>query len=258
MAEAEIDGIVYSYEVRGEGDPVLLIPGYGGTVSFWNRAMDVLSERFTAIAVDNRGAGGTRCGPGFSIADMADDAAALLALLGTGPAHVIGWSMGSHVAQRLALRHPDAVRTLTLLSTYGRRPSRSAYLLDAAVAAVEAGAPLELIGNALNALNYTERFFRGMEDGGGTVRTAALDDFTMAKAQMDAVNGSDTSGEVGRIRAPTLCVHGTDDIMIDISEGRRIASMIPGCRFLGIEGEGHWMPVGDYLPAVIAFIDGQR
>lgn len=258
MVEAEINGIVYNYETAGEGDPVLLIPGYGGSTGFWRKAVAVLAERFTAICVDNRGAGGTVCDPGFTIGDMAADAAALLDRLGVGPAHVIGWSMGSHVAQRLAIDHPAAVRSLTLVSTYGRRPARSAYLLDAAVRAVEEGAAPELIGIALNTLNYTEGFFGGKEADGTPIRVSDIDDIVMAKAQMDAVNASDTSDEARLIAAPALCIHGTDDIMIDISEGERIAGMIPDCRFLRIEGEGHWIPVAAYLPAVLDFIGAQR
>src|SRR6476619_55763 len=90
---------------RGAGEPLLLIQGMSGNHEHWGeRLLELLERDFDVIAYDHRGVGWS---PGieksFTIAELADDAAALLARLGVDRAHVLGISMGGMVAQELAL-----------------------------------------------------------------------------------------------------------------------------------------------------------
>ena len=130
MAAIEANGITIEYDIRGEGEPLLLVMGLSGQLIDWpDDFVDLLvAEGFQVIRFDNRDAGLStefdwippsrarsaaallarrRPQAGYLIADMADDAAALLRALDIGPAHVVGVSMGGMIAQTMAIEHPD-------------------------------------------------------------------------------------------------------------------------------------------------------
>src|SRR5260221_8521902 len=103
------------WESFGEGPPVLLIAGQGMTVDGWWATIPVLARSFRVIAFDNRDTGRSSRSPWpYSVAQMANDAAAVLDAAAEQHAHVYGISLGSLVAQEVALRHPDRVQGLVL------------------------------------------------------------------------------------------------------------------------------------------------
>lgn len=116
MAHAVANGRRLHYLRRGAGEPLLLIQGLSGNHLHWGeRFLSRLEPAFETIAYDHRGIGLSDPTPaGYTIADLADDAAGLLDAVDLESAHVMGVSMGGMVAQELALRAPQRVRSLTL------------------------------------------------------------------------------------------------------------------------------------------------
>jgi pimeloyl-ACP methyl ester carboxylesterase len=105
-------------ERRGQGPEVLFIAGLGDPVEAWQLQLEGLADRYRLAAYDNRGVGRTPMPQELlTVAALADDAAALLGALGVPAAHVVGQSTGGVIAQELALRHPEVVRSLVLVST---------------------------------------------------------------------------------------------------------------------------------------------
>jgi pimeloyl-ACP methyl ester carboxylesterase len=230
---------------RGSGEPLLLIMGLSGTHATWGETFLALLEHdFDVVAYDHRGIGfSPKAQDGYSIADLADDAAALLDHVGFETAHVLGISMGGMVAQELALRHADRLRTLALGCTYaggpqGRlSPPETLQKLQRGWTSGDRELALRL-GWEVN----VSPAFAADEEAFATFREAALSVPARVPAimqQLHAVSGHDTSARLEQISAPTLVVHGTEDRMLPVENGRWIAEHIPGARYEELDDVGH-------------------
>jgi pimeloyl-ACP methyl ester carboxylesterase len=246
MGEAiDIGDVELWTERRGqEGPDVLLIAGLGDPAEAWQLQLEGLSDRFRLTAFDNRGAGRTPLPEGrlLSAGTMADDAAALLRALEVSSAHVAGFSMGSTIAQELALRHPELVRSLVLISTYARPDAlwRSQLNFWRWLAEV---APSERA--------FFEGFFtwvytpRAHADGTvGQIVEEALafphqQSVEAFQAQVDVCLTHDTAAHLPEIGAPTLVLSGELDIILPPRFGRSVATEIPNARFEVMPGEAH-------------------
>ena len=245
MPTATVNGHDLFYDQRGEGEPLLLIMGMSGTHLSWGDTfVDLLARDFTVTVYDHRGVGkSSRAESGYSIADLADDAAALLDELGLDTTHVLGISMGGMVAQEMVLRHPDRVRTLALGCTYSGGEG-------SALSPPEVGQRLQESwgsGDRERALrtgwevNVSEAF-AGDEEEWKAFRQRALDlpvALPVIMGQAQAIMGHDTSAGLAGIRTPTLVIHGTDDQMLPVANGRLIAERIDGARYEELDGVGH-------------------
>jgi pimeloyl-ACP methyl ester carboxylesterase len=114
----EVKGVSYYYEIRGKGEPLLLLHGGLFTIDMFGPNLAILAAHREVIAVNLQGHGGSTLGDRpISPVDMGDDMAAIVKQLGYRQVDALGYSLGGYVALRLAIQHPDAVRRLVLLST---------------------------------------------------------------------------------------------------------------------------------------------
>jgi 3-oxoadipate enol-lactonase len=245
VPHAEVNGHRLHYLRRGRGEPLLLLQGLSGNHMHWGEEfLALLEQDFELVAYDHRGVG--RSSPTdrpFSIADLADDATALLDKLAIERVHVLGISMGGMVAQQLALRHSERVRTLALGCTYAGGGSSA--LTDPKV--IEHLSRLFLSGRVEEALhagfeyNVSADFARDPAKFELVRRIAAelptrLDVMLL---QLQAVAAHDTSERLHELAMPVLVVHGTEDRMLPVSNAYAIAERIPGARLEILEGVGH-------------------
>ena len=115
------NGTKIYYQIRGTGEPLVLLMGFGADGNVWEKHAAVYEKHFQCIILDNRGVGLSDQPPGpYTTAMMADDTAAVMGHLGITNARIAGISMGGAISQELALRHPEKVRCLALISTWPR------------------------------------------------------------------------------------------------------------------------------------------
>jgi pimeloyl-ACP methyl ester carboxylesterase len=230
-------------EQAGSGPDVLLIGGLGDTVESWQSQLDGLADRYRLTAFDNRGAGRTAMPPGQpTVEAMADDAAAVLDALDIPAAHVAGFSGGSLIAQEVALRHPERVRSLVLQSTWAVPDEYMRTWLEALRWQTELAPGDREFLRAFYLWIYTPRAHndgtvdRIIEEVLGFPYPQDPSDFY---AFADAFGQHSTSGRLGGISVPTLVIAGGVDRISRPELGRVVAEQIPGARFEVMDGEAH-------------------
>jgi 3-oxoadipate enol-lactonase len=229
--------ITLHWESFGAGPALLLVAGQGMTIDGWWATIPVLARSFRVIAFDNRDTGrSSRVRWRYSAAQMADDAAAVLDAAGERRAHVYGISMGSLVAQELALRHPDRVEALVLgASSAGGyaayKPSPSSLAQTFLVRAGAMG-PEEAEWAAVP-YTYAERTRRCHLDRIGADiahRVSSPPEPLVYLRQAAAVAAHDAYQRLNRLSAPTLVVHGEQDVFVPPVNALVLAEKIPAAQ----------------------------
>jgi pimeloyl-ACP methyl ester carboxylesterase len=286
VPRAKTNGIELEYETFGdpEAQPLVLIAGLAVQMISWDESFcELLAGRgFYVIRFDNRDCGlSTRmeaagppdiaaafsgdAHPAYQLDDMADDVAGLMDSLGIQAAHLVGASMGGFVAQLIALNHPGRVLSLTSIMSgpggsdeVAPKPEGAAVLvvpppptreerieLAMSIHRVLAGA-----GDRLDDATERARAERSVDRayyplGVGRQLVAIL----AAKSRLERLK---------QLRVPTLVIHGIDDILVPVENGRLTAGAVPGARLIEIEGMGHdvprraWPEVVDAIAAIAA------
>ena len=271
------NGIAIEVEDLGKptGEPLLLIMGLGMQLTAWHRGLvqQMLDQGFRVIRFDNRDIGLSQNFDGlgapnlalaalqrlarwpvrsaYSLSDMADDAAGVLTALGLKSAHVCGASMGGMIAQQLALNHPERVRSLTLMMTDSgaRGLPRPTLKVSAALLARPAD-PYDQD----SLVDHYYRLFRliGSPAYPGPeawLRQVCADAVRrsnrpqgFARQLMAIAADTGRAAQLGRIKRPTLVLHGLADPLIPVAAAHDLAARIPGAQLELIEGMGHDLP----------------
>jgi len=291
MASVEIsNGITIEYDVRGEGEPILFVMGLGGQLIDWSEEfVDLFVARgYQVIRFDNRDSGlssQTDWEPpssrrsmtsmlsrrplrdvGYTVEDMAVDAAQLLGALNIDSAHVVGISMGGMIAQAMTVNHPNKVRSLcTIASNPGDRRSGGIALslirqfrkrpeLTIENAAGESVRMFRAIsGDHFDAerhrLNTTASVQRSFTPSGTARQTAAIG------------ASPDRTRRLAKTSVPALVIHGMKDPLVKPSGGIATARAIPSSRLLMLPDMGHDLPLPrwqELCDAIVANIERAR
>ena len=272
MPQVTLDsGITLEYERDGSGEPLLLVMGLAGQLTDWPAEFveRLVEAGFEVIRFDNRDSGlstMTDWQPpsrrkalismimrrpvkdvGYTMDDMADDAAGLLDALDIESAHVVGMSMGGMISQALAIRHPEKVRSLcSVMSNTGDR--KNGNISPKLVRAM--GIPKE--PSKETAVEDSKKLWSNISgDHYDEAETARRMEASIARSwapqgvmrQTAAIAGSpDRTAGLADVKTPTLVIHGIKDLLVMPSGGIATAAAIPGSRLLMFPDMGHNLP----------------
>jgi pimeloyl-ACP methyl ester carboxylesterase len=270
MPKTPANGIEIEYETFGDpaAAPLLLVMGLGAQMISWDeRFCDMLADcGFYVIRYDNRDSGlSTKMDAAgepdlmsalagnfktaYELEDLADDACGLIDALGIPAAHIVGASMGGFISQLIAINHPDHVLSLTSIMS---GPSGADSVPPAQNGAeVLFKIPPDTRDARIEHGIWIRRVLSGPDD--------PFDEEAERKRSERAHDRSHYPAGTGRqllaclsaksrvpglatIAVPALVIHGADDVLVPVENGRRVAAAIPGARWLEFEGMGHNLP----------------
>ena len=218
MPFAKINGLRLYYELHGDsGEPLVFVHGFTGDSTDWQHQIDEFAGDYRVLVFDNRGHGQSEAPQdhgSYSVNAMTDDALEVVAHAGLQRYHLVGHSMGGAIAQEIALRNPEQLRSLTL--------------------------------------HDTSHSFGDHDEPGGTLPYVPPDDVKVAmervaKMSKDALAGA-WQGLIGwrgstdrahEITTPTLIIYGDRDASRIIEGSRRLKELIPHANVVSVAGAGH-------------------
>ncbi len=229
------------YEVRGQGDPVLLVPASWWPSDTWNvSVVPLLSRRFKTITLDCRGTGhSSKPKNGYTVEQFARDCIALLAHLGISRCHAVGFALGGQIVQAMAIERPDLVATMTIAAA-----GAGVKTLDGAARRLSPDTEREIqsIGFERYIRNYIENdimafnadFYRAHGDVVVALADAVWSGQStpeMFRRHEDARLTWDTLGKAAAVKVPVLILCGADDDVsrrgsTPVGTAQRLAEMI--------------------------------
>ncbi|WP_161888648.1 alpha/beta fold hydrolase [Pontibacter russatus] len=260
MPHIYTNGINLYYEERGAGEPLLLIMGITAPGSVWEKHAAYWEKDFRCIIADNRGVGFSDkpAGP-YTTAQMADDYAGLLEALQIPQARVVGCSMGSTIAQQLAIRYPEKVKSLVLMCTWARCDNMARTVFQhmmhckARLRPEEFSLYIQLLIYAKSSWD-NQAMNAELEEGRLQAATDpqpqplhALEAQAAACMDHNALNG------LREIGAPALVIGGQEDAFTPPWMAEEVAGAIPGAALHLYEKSGHafhWENLEDFNPRV--------
>lgn len=262
MASAKVNGIQIAYEIEGNGPPLLLISGLGRNSSSWAPIVSMLRDSFTCVTFDNRGTGRSEVPPGpYTIDQMGDDAAALIAYLDLGPVSAVGLSMGGSVLQSMLIRHRENIMRAVLVSSFPSYTELQHGWLDCLIALERSG--IDPLAQAMfrMAWVFTPRWLSNHTAAVATAKLGLKDPYPTSidafEAQAHGLRRYDSRPDLPKVTTPTLVLVGAEDILTPVEQSAEIAHLIPGARLQVLPRGGHGMALeytSDVVRAIIAFL----
>jgi len=221
---AKVNGVELHYTVRGAGEPLLLLHGFGGCAATWNSVAEKLALHYRLILVDMRGHGQSTNPSGkFTHAQSADDVRALLDILAIQKVRAVGFSSGAMTLLHLATKAPDRVSKMVLVGATTHFPDQARAILKSAT--IETMPPPVL------------QMYRQCASRGDDQVHSLVGEFRAFGDNYDDMDFK--PADLAKIGAPTLIVHGDRDEFFPVSIPIAMYQSIPGAELWIVPGGTH-------------------
>ncbi len=244
MPKISVNGLRLYYESEGDGEPVVLIPGFAAGRWIWFKQTEELARMFRVIVFDPRGVSASDKPEGTqTISLLADDVAHLLQTIGIERAHVVGASFGGFVAQEFALKYPLLTRKLVLCCTSFGGPNHvnpAPETLAALASTKGLNSEERMRANLL--LAFTPEYVQ--------TQVAEVDRIVHLRAtnevpehiylsQLHAAMNFNSESRLEKIASQTLVLSGDADVIVPVQNSRNLAAKIPGAKLHIVPGGSH-------------------
>ena len=239
---ADSKGTRICYQVRGKGEPLVLLMGFGADGNTWEKHVREYEKYFKCILIDNRGVGSSDQPKGpYSTAMMADDTASAMSHAGVDTARIAGISMGGAIAQEVALRYPERVKSLALISTWAKFDKYAKTVYENLKKMRSTSKPadfMELLQLWIFAPPFYAHHFHELLEAqrAAEVQAQSQDGF---EGQLDACINHNTTDRLFKIQVPTLVTVGELDIFTPPAFSDVLASRITGAEYVKFPLAGH-------------------
>lgn len=255
-----VNGTELALTEKGIGQPVILLHGLTGNRHMFDEEIKVLSKYFRVIAFDFRGHGDSERPQAYTLTDLISDTVAVINKLELTSVHIIGVSMGSYVAQGVAIELGERVKNLVLVATKSAgKTSAMQALFD------QHSEELEGLTHNAKVLKASKYMFHDLQAVGKWSKGAAQKAEPMTAEQIEAANealiGFDFKDDLSRISAKTLVISGDHDQLNPPEEGHETARLIPSATFAEFNQSGHAPNVEQrllFLDFVLEFLGVER
>lgn len=262
MPKIQTNNTELFYTERGQGEPLLLLMGLGADGSVWEEHVKAYEKQYRCILVDNRGAGQSSkpSGP-YTTKMMAEDTAGLMQELGIVKAHISGISMGSAIAQELALAYPQLIQSLSLHCSWSKCDVFTTRIFEIFRSMIATADPIAF-NRLLQLIIFTPQYHEEhLLDLLTREEMGKHNPFPMPiyafQAQCDACITHDTLGRLHDIKAPTLITVGSKDIFTPQHHAQSIAHEIQHSELIIFEGSGHthhWDSLSEFNAVTLDFM----
>ena len=230
------------YSIDGEGEPLVLIPGFASGAWSWDGQVDAFSKRFRVITFDPRGVAASTAvrSSEVSIQLIAEDTAQLLDALAIESAHVLGISFGGFVAQEFAIKYPERVKKLVLASTSFGGPNHVPAVTDIYAAFVS----MEGLNSPERVRKYLAASFAADTDPDIVERFCVLREQnpvpeSIYTQQLKSAMAFNSEPRVPQIAAETLIITGDRDLIVPMRNSLNLKEKIPNSHLAVIPYAGH-------------------
>ena len=237
MPYLNINQTDYFYEIEGSGHPIVLISGYATDHTYWKQLTPHLKKNYQIVVFDNKAAGQTKDNSKkFTIEEMADDVMSIITTLKLDKPHVLGFSMGSCIAQRLGYKYGSEIGKLILVSTTPKIRQATLKYIHATLTLRQQGADLNELINIYFALTYGEETLQNKEKL-EVLKTEILQNKYFQPPengfrQFEALKAFDGIKELKSIENQTLIVQGREDILFLPLEAQYMAAHMKDASFV--------------------------
>ncbi len=221
------------YQESGSGDPVLMLPGWAGSIEELSELRSALSSSYRVIAADLPGSGRSepqpRAYPSTYFEDDARSFAALLEQLATGPAHLMGFSDGGEISLLMAINSPGVARSAVTWGAAGLLSDPGGHLREAMY---------NVVDNPIPPLQGFSEYLVATY-GEANARAMARSEVSALSEIIESRGGDLSMSKAGNIACPVLVITGEHDMFVPVSLASQLASRIPKGQALEVKGAGH-------------------